>query len=246
MTKKLKCLVVDDDEICRLEVSQLIQRNPMLELSSVCTDAYQALDYLMKNDEVDLIFLDVMMPGMTGIEFLNCLRSRKQAVIIMTTDKEQAINAFDYEASDFLHKPITPARFNKAVVRVYAIHHQEKKSDNKPEIADTSNVSEDEKFVFIRKPYSIERIPFETIVLVKTLGNYSEFVTEDSKRHTVHQSLKSFFEKLPAQFVRVHQSYVININFIQEVTDNFVLVRNEEIPLSKQGKIDLMGKIDII
>src|SRR5438093_1306038 len=118
----MNCLIVDDDDISRLEVSQMVKEVPFLNLVGTASNAVDAFNYIL-NVEPDLIFLDVIMPGMTGLELLECLSKRKPNVIIMTTEGKYAVDAFNNVVIDFLSKPISKESFLKAVTKARNNHY---------------------------------------------------------------------------------------------------------------------------
>ena len=196
---KLKCIITDDEPIARKGLQNYVERIDFLELVGVCEDAIQ-LNNQLKSQQADLLFLDIEMPYMTGIELLNSL-SNPPKVIITSAYAEYAIKGYDLEVSDYLLKPISFDRFLKAVNKVY----DQLISSQTPVVQD---------YLFVKTSLKLEKIRFNDMRFIEGVENYVAIYTSDGKIIT-HTTLRTILQKLPPErFVQVHKSYLVNIDKI--------------------------------
>jgi len=234
----MNCIIIDDDVLSRRVVEEFVERTDFLALKFSFKDAVEAINAFNNgDDEIDLIFLDIEMPEMDGIDFLNTLNNLPQVIIISSKEK-YAVNAFDYDVTDYLLKPITYSRFYKAVLKAKNIHKTKERN----------NVEE----IYVKKNSALVRIKYEDILWVEALENYV-IINTFNEKFTIHFTMKSIESQLPSkQFKRVHRSYIINVKKIDRIEDNSVYIKNSEglknIPIGKAYKerfmndINLMGK----
>ena len=186
---KLKCIITDDEPIARKGLQNYVERIDFLELVGVCEDAIQ-LNNQLKSQQADLLFLDIEMPYMTGIELLNSL-SNPPKVIITSAYAEYAIKGYDLEVSDYLLKPISFDRFLKAVNKVY----DQLISSQTPVVQD---------YLFVKTSLKLEKIRFNDMRFIEGVENYVAIYTSDGKIIT-HTTLRTILQKLPPErFVQVH------------------------------------------
>ena len=229
---KIKCMLVDDEEMSRQSLEHFIGQIDSLELVKSCTNAKDAMKYLEK-ESVDLMFLDVEMPEMTGLELLDAIKQFPQ-VILITSKVEYAAEAFEYDVVDYIVKPIDFDRFNKAVDKV-----RERINAQLVE----SNALES---VFVKTDKRIYKINTEDILWVEALGDYINIVTQE-KKFTVHSTMKAFETKLPSNsFMRIHRSYIINLNRIKVIEDTIVVIVDKVIPIGQSYRKSLMERLNII
>jgi len=238
MENNMNCIIIDDDVLSRRVVEEFVERTDFLALKFSFKDAVEAINAFNNgDDEIDLIFLDIEMPEMDGIDFLNTLNNLPQVIIISSKEK-YAVNAFDYDVTDYLLKPITYSRFYKAVLKAKNIHKTKERN----------NVEE----IYVKKNSALVRIKYEDILWVEALENYV-IINTFNEKFTIHFTMKSIESQLPSkQFKRVHRSYIINVKKINRIEDNSVYIKNSEglknIPIGKAYKerfmndINLMGK----
>ncbi len=205
-----------DDEPKALEVIQFhATKIPFLILKATFTDAFEAIPYLQHN-KVDLIFLDIKMPDISGIDFVHCLQ--KVPMIIFTTAySEYAVQGFELDAIDYLLKPFSLARFTKAC--------------NKALAAKESKEGNERDFVFIKTGYEEEKVFFDDILYIEAEGNYLTFFLKNKKllsRQTMLEALQMLPEKY---FVRVHRSYIIAYQKVSKITRQSVFIQATEIPI---------------
>ncbi|UQD56813.1 LytTR family DNA-binding domain-containing protein [Flavobacterium sp. K5-23] len=224
---KLNCVVVDDSSIQRMIIAKLVNNHPNLHLIGDFSNAIEAKS-CMSIQNVDLIFLDIEMPVISGFDFLDGLKVKPQ-IIFITSKAEYAMKAFDYDATDYLQKPIAVDRFNASVKRAVDIHLYKK--DNK----------EDEgEHIFIKSNLKKLKIFTSKIKWIEAFGDYVRVVTEDDS-NLVLSTMKSFENDLPQnKFVRVHKSYIVNIDKIERFNSRFAEIGPTKIPLSRNKKEDLV------
>ena len=218
---KLKCIITDDEPIARKGLQSYVERINFLELVGVCEDAIQ-LNNQLKSQQADLLFLDIEMPYMTGIELLNSL-SNPPKVIITSAYAEYAIKGYDLEVSDYLLKPISFDRFLKAVNKVYDLL-----------ISSQTPVVQD--YLFVKTSLKLEKIRFNDMRFIEGVENYVAIYTSDGKIIT-HTTLRTILQKLPPErFVQVHKSYLVNIDKIDSIEGNLLGIGKNKIPLSRTYK----------
>ncbi|MBP7954788.1 MAG: response regulator transcription factor [Parabacteroides sp.] len=218
---KLKCIITDDEPIARKGLQNYVERIDFLELVGVCEDAIQ-LNKQLKSQQADLLFLDIEMPYMTGIELLNSL-SNPPKVIITSAYAEYAIKGYDLEVSDYLLKPISFDRFLKAVNKVY----DQLISSQTPVVQD---------YLFVKTSLKLEKIRFNDMRFIEGVENYVAIYTSDGKIIT-HTTLRTILQKLPPErFVQVHKSYLVNIDKIDSIEGNLLDIGKNKIPLSRTYK----------
>lgn len=225
----MKCLVVDDDSISRELICECINETEDLILSGVCMSAIEAANFL-SNNEVDLIFLDVEMPKMSGLDLLKSLYNRPQ-VILVTAKEKYAVEAFEYEVTDYIVKPVNHSRFIKAVQKVRG-----KNTPSKIESVNGGNI-------FIKVDSELINISTSEILWIEALGDYVNFITPE-KKYVVLSTLKNIELKLPQnEFIRVHRSYLVRIDRIKKIAEDIILVENKMIPVSKSFKKELLDRL---
>ncbi len=203
-----------DDEPRALEVVEMhASRVPFLDLKATFTDAFEAIPYLQQN-KIDLLFLDIKMPDISGIEFINILQ-KVPMVVFTTAYSEYAVKGFELDAIDYLLKPFSLARFTKACNKALEISQLNK-----------SNTSD---FVFLKTGYEEEKVFFDDILYIEAEGNYMSFILKNKKLLS-RQNISETLSFLPSgQFVRIHRSYIVAINKIQKINRQSVWIAGKEI-----------------
>lgn len=235
MKYKLKCLVVDDEPIAIEGIADFIDKVEFLELVGKSYSAMEAASFI-KDYDVDMLFLDINMPYLSGLEFLETLK-QPPLTIITTAYSEYAIEGYRLQVLDYLLKPIPFNRFYQAATKAYKIFEMERHSrlvteENKAEV------------MFIRQGDSFEKITSEEILYIEGMQNYAKLFFKNNSVRVIHQTLISLEELLPkSNFFRVHKSFIININFIESLQGNRVFIGKKEIPVSRLKKEDLLQNI---
>jgi DNA-binding LytR/AlgR family response regulator len=213
------CIAVDDEPKALDVLSIHAAKAPEINLISTFTNPKDALAFL-KDNFVDLIFLDFNMPGISGLQFVEKLQL-KPYIIFTTAYSEYAIDSYNFEAIDYLLKPIEFDRFYKAINKV-------KKQIQLNSLQQDSLLS---KFIFVKDGYRQIKICVEDILYIQSEGNYLNIVSNNEKI-LVRMTFQSLMEKLPANlFLRVHLSYVVNFSHIQKIEDNHIFIQDTKIPI---------------
>ncbi|MBX2897807.1 MAG: response regulator transcription factor [Cyclobacteriaceae bacterium] len=230
----LHCLIVEDDPAAQLLLRSMIDKTSFLTLKKVVDSAMEAIDYL-KAETVDLIFLDMEMPGLSGLQFLDLL-TQKPYIIIVSGEQKYAIDAFRYNVADYLLKPVTDyGRFMQAVLKVQGL----KETQAKKETAENSQL-------FVKVDSLLQSLAIESILWLEANSDYVKIHT-DKKTMMVLSTMKSLEEKLPPhQFVRVHRSYIVNIKHIENIDQANLQIGSKIIPISINYRASLLEKIRIL
>ncbi|HYF31676.1 MAG TPA: LytTR family DNA-binding domain-containing protein [Chitinophagaceae bacterium] len=219
-----KCLLVDDEPPAIRILEKYIDNVEQLEVAGTCTNAFQAMDMLQKHT-IDLIFLDINMPKLTGIGFIKTLQHPPK-VIFTTAYKEHAADAFELDAVDYLLKPVSFERFLRAVNKV--IHN------NKPVNVPANATENNQRFLYFRADRKMVKIFLEEIVYVESLKDYVKIHRQQGKPLVIKQSISTMEEILPPTlFVRIHRSFIVAINKITAFTNHDVEIGSTEIPIGR-------------
>lgn len=222
-TTKLKSILIDDSQTQRIAVRKLIQNHYNLDLIGDFESCRRATKSFTDH-RIDLIFLDIEMPEINGFEFIESLKVRPQ-IILITAKAEYAMQAFDYDVTDYLLKPITPIRFNTSVKKALFKH------------SDEDAVEDD--FIFVNSQLKKVKVFLKDIKWVEGLGDYIRVVTTDANL-LVLSTMKSFLLRLPDdRFLRIHKSFIVNLERVENYTSSRVEVNGHQIPLSRHKKLDL-------
>jgi len=224
---KIKCIITDDEPVARKGLQGYIEKIDFLELIAVCEDAVQ-LNAVIKEKKADLIFLDIEMPWISGIDFLKS--TQQPAKIIFTTAYEKyAIAGYELDVLDYLLKPISFDRFLKSANKAFDFFKTAGKNA--------------EKYFFLKTENKLEKVNFDEILFVEARENYVS-IQIPGKKMIVHSTLKGIFESLPAGlFIQPHKSFIVNINAIQSIEGNLLHVSAYLLPISKYQKEEVMEKI---
>ena len=230
----MNCLIVDDNKLARNLMAQLLKNFAHLNLIAECEDPVQALE-IMKKEKVDLIFLDIEMPKMTGLEFLSILDT-KPLIILITAKPEYAVEAFEHNVVDFLVAPIKTDRLAKAIQR----------ADELFEAQPASLEASTKDYVFIKEKSVLTKLHFQDMLYLQALGDYVTIFTA-SKKNTLRLNLRIAEEKLPKNlFVRVHRSYLVNIDKIDSIDDNTAIIQKHFIPIGDNYKQILLKRLNLL
>jgi two-component system response regulator LytT len=236
----MNCIIVDDEALARAVIEQMIATDDKITLMNHFDNAVDAIKFLNQN-EVDLIFLDIHMPDFTGFDFIQLIKNPPK-IILVTSDKNLAIEAFEYECIiDYLVKPITIERFQKAVHKVFVSQNIRAEGYlNGPISVD------DSKEFYVNIDRRLIKIEFSTLTIVEAKGDYIHIKTEN-KNYIVHSTLKKIEDKLPKHlFLKVHRSFIINITKIIDIEDNSVLITKQLIPVSRSNRPELMKRLNLL
>ena len=237
----MNCIIIDDEATARAIINQLSSNVDSLNVLEEFPNAIQAIKYLNQND-VDLIFLDIHMPDFTGFDFIETIKNPPK-IILTTSDANFAIQAFEYDCIvDYLVKPITPERFKKSIQKAKAVASVPKKTKKPTDDVETSSGND----LYVNIDRRLIKIDIPSIYLVEAKGDYIQIKTE-TKNYTVHSTLKKIEEKLPdSLFLKIHRSYIINVDKIIDIEDNSVLIKKDVIPVSRSNRPELMKRLNLL
>ncbi len=229
----LNCAIVDDSPSQRLYLSKLIESHTSLKLTAEYNNALETKNGL-RDHKIDLIFLDIEMPILNGFELLDVLNN-KPLIIFVTGKTEYAFKAFDYDATDYLQKPVTKARFQQAIDK--AIEQHKLKND----IAETEHA-----YIFVKSNLKKRKVYINEIKWVEALGDYIKIVTHENT-HVMLSTMKAFDKELPeGKFLRVHKSYIVNLEKIDRFNSKHIEIGSDFIPLSRNKKAILADALNNI
>ena len=219
----MKCIIVDDEPIARKGIKKLIEQIPQLELLDSLNSANAASAY-METNQVDLIFLDIQMPGVNGIEFAHTIPNHT-LIIFTTAHSEYALDSYEVDAVDYLVKPINAAKFRKAVDKAIAYHSllmdEEEKSVEQVE----------DEFIFVKSDRRFFKVGLKDILFIEGLKDYV-IIQLENQRIITRMTVKSIHEMLPqSTFLRINRSYIVNRNRIESFDNNDVFIGKHEIAI---------------
>ena len=230
----LRCLIVDDDPMAVQVVQNCVNNTPFLDAVGTCASAVEAAEFL-RHTPVDVLFLDVEMPLMSGIDLLSTLQE-PPAVVLITSNPAYAVEAFSYHVVDYLVKPISYARFLTAAR--HALAAVEARTAPAAPAADAEST-------FVKVDSKLVRVLFAEVQYVEALGDYVHIVTTAGQKLVVYSTMRAAEEKFPAQqFVRVHRSFLVNMRHIIAVEDNAVVVGKKHFPIGQTYLRDVLQRLN--
>lgn len=232
---KIKCIIIDDEPLAQNVIEKYVSTLESFELVCKCKNAIEAISYLQQNI-VDVMFLDINMPDLSGIEMLKTLKYFPQ-VIITTAFSEYALESYEYEVVDYLLKPISFERFLKAVNRL-------KININKENISNqTQYIENKQKHVFLKSNKVTHKIKLADISYIEGCGNYLKVVTP-SKNIMIYEKMNTFEQMLTdTNFIRIHKSYIIAFDKIEQIEGNTIEILKKTIPIGRMYKKNLLDRI---
>ena len=228
----IRCIIVEDEPKASSLLKEYVEQVNFLELMHSSADAVDALNYASRN-EVDLVFLDINLPGLSGLELAGLLKEQVK-VIFTTAYSEFAVQSYEHSAADYLLKPITFNRFLKAVQKAKMALESGKngEEENKP-FSDTFLVKSGKKIV---------QLQWSNICYLEGMKEYVRLVSETGKT-TVYKRMKEFESLFPLGFARVHNSYIVNTHFIRQIEDNHVYLLDKKIPIGRKYRDEFLKKL---
>lgn len=231
----MNCIIVDDIKTERMALKQLISQVSFLNLKHECSNPIEAFNYLQK-ESVDLVFLDVEMPGMSGLDLIKNLEKRP-IVILITAHKDYAIEAFELNVVDYLVKPVELSRFMVAISRAKELVNTRD---------DSVEMNNDKDYIFVRSNSVLTKIRIKDIIYIQALGDYVNIYTSE-KRIAVHITLKGIEECLPSdKFYRMHRSYVVALDHIDSVEENTAIAGKHMLPIGENFKKEMLKRLNLI
>jgi len=235
----LSCLIVDDEPLAQEVLQTHVARIPSLRVVQVCNNAMEAFEALHKH-QIDLVFLDINMPVISGLNFLSSLKE-PPAVVFTTAYPEYAVDGFELDAVDYLLKPISFQRFSKAVDKVFSRLKQTTGmiQDTKPALApesltDSLKVVPPEKdYFFVKADNKLVKVSFTDILFIEGMKDYLKMQLKSGTPIVIHQTMKGMEDQLPSsRFMRIHKSYIVSLEAIQAIEGTIVHIGKHQIPVS--------------
>jgi DNA-binding LytR/AlgR family response regulator len=228
---KYSSIIVEDLQAAADFLKKYCEKSGIIDVQAHFLNAEDALVFLSEN-LVDLIFLDVEMPGASGFELMDQLVYTPQ-VILTTSKTEYAYDAFQYNVTDYLKKPFTYQRFLESIQKI----------EKKKEEDDTTS---DNNHIFIKSDGKLIRLQNDDILYIESMGDYVKFITTE-KKYITHNTIKNLETKVdPLRFMKVHRSYIVNLSRIDDIQENMLYIKGTMIPISKAHKSKVMQKINVI
>lgn len=228
----MNCIIVDDDDASRSLLMQIAKQVDYLTIVQTCSNPLEAMNILSRED-VDVIFLDIEMPEMSGMEMLKALDNRPH-VILTTSHAEYALDAYELNVIDYLVKPVSLPRLLKALEKVKSISNSK------------DHISAGRDYFFIKKDSVLTKLPIKDILWIEALGDYVTIHLKEQK-FILHATLKAIEGKLPAnKFVRVHRSYIVQIDNIKTVEDTTIFINEISIPIGSIYKENFIKRLNLL
>jgi len=231
----MNCLIIDDNQMARSTLNELAKQVKDVEISAECSSAMEAYNY-MQDHAVDVFFLDIEMPEMTGLELIRNLGSCCPVIIFTTSKKDYAAEAFELNVADYLVKPVSPARFIQAVNKAKEILHNQKEEMK----------WNNEEFIFVRETNIVRRLKLDDILYTEAMGDYVKLYTPE-KLYAIHTKLKTVEERLPAnKFLRIHRSYIVALNKIDTLQDGTLTIGGTFLPVADTYRKLLNQRMNVL
>jgi DNA-binding LytR/AlgR family response regulator len=225
------CVIVEDLPVAAEYLKNCCEKSGDIDVLGHFTNVHDAVEFL-NNHRVDLIFLDVEMPGDDGFKLLD--RIVYSPKVILTTSKtEYAYNAFEYHVTDFLKKPFTYQRFQEAIGKLVFTEDTRKKESS-------------DDHIYIKTDGKLVRLNNDDILYIESMGDYVKFVLSD-KKYVSHNTIKNLEEKInPGVFLKIHRSYIVNMKKVQNIKDNTLVINGLELPISKANRAEVVRRLNVI
>ena len=242
----INVIIVDDEPLAQDVLETYIEKIPELHLSGKCSNALEANE-LLKKESIDLMFLDIQMPQLTGIDFLKTL-SKPPLVVFTTAYPNYAVEGFELNALDYLLKPISLERFMKSVNKAAEQLERQRKSRPTPSGSTEEGTPEAIDFLFVKADKKLVKVNFHEIIYIEGLKDYV-IIRMDNQRVITLQTMKSLEDKLPAQkFMRIHRSYIVNVDKINAIIGNMVEIlekgQPKHLPIGKNYRDELLDIVN--
>ncbi|WP_428741253.1 LytR/AlgR family response regulator transcription factor [Tenacibaculum sp.] len=232
MTKKITCVIVDDEPVAREILESFIEKTHNLKLIARCKNALEALQ-IAQTEKIDLFFLDINMPEINGLSLAKII-NKKSKIIFTTAYRNYAVDGFDLQATDYLLKPIAFDRFLQAIQKI---------AINSDSIQKSIQKTSENNFMFVRSDRKMTKIDFNDILYIESLGDYVKVFTSTNTIIT-RETISNFEEKLSKlQFLRVHRSFIVAFSKIDSYTNEYIEIQKKAIPISRSYKDIVLQKL---
>ncbi|MEO1261741.1 MAG: LytTR family DNA-binding domain-containing protein [Bacteroidota bacterium] len=232
---KINCIIVDDEALARKGIEKYVRQIDFLELKAVCKNAMQA-NIVLNEDKIDLLFLDIEMPMISGLQLLRSLVNAPK-VIFTTAYSEYALDSFEYDVVDYLVKPISFERFLQAANKAHRLF-----SDLGPSVKNETSKKEDD-FIFIKTDKQLVKITFKDILFVESMQNYIR-IFMDKESHLTLVPLKKIIAMLPPdEFMHVHKSFLVAKNKVEAIVGNQLIIGEHKIPIGRSVREEVLSSL---
>lgn len=234
----MNCIIVDDDPIWCRTLEEFVSKSSSLSLVGSYSDSVSARNVLMSRRDIELIFLDIEMPIMDGFDFLSSLE-KPPLIVFVSGSEEHAYEAYNHNGVDYLLKPISYARFCRAVEKIFKYYSGK-----------STPVNAGEEEIFIKKASSLVRLKLKEILYIEALENYVSVITRDEK-YIIHFTMRAIEQQLPSSlFVRIHRSYMVNKSAIRSISENSLSIHvgntPRNLPVGKSYREGILNYINIM
>jgi len=231
----MNCLIIDDNKVARTTLRQLASRIRDISIVGECSSAMEAYN-LLSDEHVDLMLLDIEMPGMTGLELTRNLGSKRPIIVFITSKTDYATEAFDLNVADYIVKPVTVARFVQSMEKVREILQSR---------SEQVNFDRDE-FIFIRDSNVIKRLKLSDILYIEAMGDYVKLFTAQ-RFYAIHATLKVVEQRLPpSRFLRVHRSFMVAIDKIDTIREGVLIINDTPVPVADAHRATLNKRMNVL
>lgn len=239
----IQCLIVDDEPLAREVVKAHVSKIDFLTLAGECSNALEANSFLHEQ-AVDLLFLDINMPHLSGIDFVKQMH-RKPAIIFTTAYSEHALKGYELDAIDYLMKPITFNRVFKAANKALVWLGRTELQSGNPTTKKADKVPLEPPFLFLKASDRMVKVPLEEIIAVESQGHYVKIYTP-TKNYVIHQSISEMEQRLPEHdFFRTHRSFIIGLKHIQAFSANNIETMKAQVPIGRSYKKEVMRRLNL-
>ena len=234
MSNPISCIIVDDENVAREIIASHLSRIENIEVIAQCKNAIEAFNFI-NNNAVDLIFLDINMPEISGIAFAKSI-NKNIKIIFTTAYRDYAVEGFNLQAVDYLLKPISFERLLQAINRYFEVNTQQTETQSQP--------SETNDFIFVRSDRRMLKITFKDIIFIESLSDYLKIHLKDQSIIT-RETISAIEAKLPQKdFLRIHRSYIVNLASIESFTNEEMIVNGKALTISRSYKKDVITKLE--
>ena len=234
MSNPISCIIVDDENVAREIIASHLSRIENIEVIAQCKNAIEAFNFI-NNNAVDLIFLDINMPEISGIAFAKSI-NKNNKIIFTTAYRDYAVEGFSLQAVDYLLKPISFERMLQAINRYFEVSTQQIETQSQP--------SETNDFIFVRSDRRMLKITFKDIIFIESLSDYLKIHLKDQSIIT-RETISAIEAKLPQKdFLRIHRSYIVNLASIESFTNEEMIVNGKALTISRSYKKDVIAKLE--
>lgn len=228
----MNSLIIDDDPITREFLTEYIRRTEFVKLISTCQNGLEAVNLIEENDNIDLLFLDIEMPEMSGLELLKVLKYPIPTILI-TSQREYALESYEYGVVDYIVKPVDYVRFVKAIRKVQELYLR------------TEKLKDSVEYIFVKVNNNLIKVFMRDILYIEALSDYVLIHTKEHQ-YIFLSTMKALVHRLPSNFVRIHRSFIVNTRNIDYIEDTSVVINKKILSISGTYKTDFYESINIL